>query len=186
MNKIQNKFKDWKTVCDYMEYFLIYSFFGWIYESVWCCMIYHRRGFINRGFLFGPWLPIYGVGFFIILLFFGVVRIKKPLWVFITGTLVATTAELIASYIIDRIIGIPMWDYHGYFMNFDGRIALEPALMFGLLIWAAVCLIHPAIIKLQEKYRDSKIHKLLVIIITILFLVDLICRIWLGGNYKGA
>ena len=64
-----------------MEYFLVYCVFGWIYESIWCCMIYHRRGFINRGFLFGPWLPIYGVGFFIILGLFKLLRVKKPLWV---------------------------------------------------------------------------------------------------------
>ena len=73
---------------DYMEYFLVYALFGWIYESVWCCMIYHRRGFINRGFLFGPWLPIYGFGFFIILGIFTLLKVKKPLWVFVVGTVV--------------------------------------------------------------------------------------------------
>lgn len=170
---------------DYMEYFLVYSIIGWIYESVWCCMIYHRRGFINRGFLFGPWLPIYGVGFFIILGIFTALKVKKPLWVFIVGTIVATMAELIASYIIEATIGKPMWDYTGYFLNFQGRIALVPDLMFGLMIWAAMCLIHPLIKKLQNKFRDSKPHNIGFVIITVLFLIDLISRIWLGSNYKG-
>ena len=182
MDKDFFKSKYWNTFRDYMEYFLVYCVFGWVYESIWCCMIYHRRGFINRGFLFGPWLPIYGVGFFIILGIFKLLRVKKPLWVFIVGTIVATTAELIASYIIDATTGTPMWDYTGYFMNFDGRIALVPALMFGLLIFVAFCLIHPGIIKLQDKFRVSKIHNLGFIIIASLFFIDLICRIWLGSN----
>ena len=170
---------------DYMEYFLVYSFFGWVYESIWCCMIYHRRGFINRGFLFGPWLPIYGFGFFIILGLFALLKVKKPVPVFIVGTVVATLSELIASYVIDAAVGSPMWDYHGYFMNFDGRIALEPSLMFGILICAAICLIHPAIIKLQKKICGSKAHHIGFCIITVLFVIDLISRIWQGSNQAG-
>ena len=174
--KFLNLFKD------YMEYFLCYCFFGWVYESVWCCMIYHKRGFINRGFLFGPWLPIYGIGFFIILGIFRLLKIKKAPAVFIVGALIATIAELTASYIIDRTVGTPMWDYHKEFLNFDGRIALVPSMMFGLLICVALCLIHPGIIKLQSRFRDSKIHAVCFFIITILFFTDLIARIWLGSN----
>ena len=180
--KEDKKLKIWDLFRDYMEYFLIYCFIGWAYESLWCCMVVHHRGFINRGFLFGPWLPIYGIGFFIILGIFKLLRVKKPLWVFIVGTIVATSAELIASYIIDATVGHPLWDYTDAFLNFDGRIALVPALMFGFLIWAAICLIHPLIIKLQNKIRDSKIHNIVFIVITILFVVDLIARIWLGSN----
>lgn len=179
-----NKKKYWNLFRDNMECFLVFCLFGWVYESIWCCMIYHRRGFINRGFLFGPWLPIYGVGYFIILGIFTLLKVKKPVWVFAVGTLVATGAELIASYIIDATIGTPMWDYTGYFMNFDGRIALVPALMFGLLIWVAMCLMKPGIVKIQNKFRDSKIHNVGFIIITSLFVIDLIARIWLGSNLK--
>ncbi len=181
---MKEKLKYWNIFRDYMEYFLVYSLIGWIYESIWCCMIYHHRGFINRGFLFGPWLPIYGIGFFIILGIFTLVKVKKPWLVFIVGALVATTAELIASYIIDAALGYSLWDYNDYFMNFKGRIAFEPSMMFGLMICAAICLIQPAIIKLQEKGRDSKIHNICFIVITILFAIDLISRIWLGSNLK--
>lgn len=175
-------FKYYELFRDYMEYFLVYAFLGWVYESVWCCMIYHHRGFINRGFLFGPWLPIYGIGFFIILGIFTLLKVKKHIPVFVIGTLVATAAELTASYIIDATLGTPMWDYTGYFLNFKGRIAFEPSMMFGLMIWAAICLIQPGIKKLQEKGRDSKAHNIVFIIITVLFAVDLISRIWLGSN----
>ena len=180
-----DKSKWWNIFRDYMEYFLIYCMLGWVYESVWCCMIYHRRGFINRGFLFGPWLPIYGFGFFIILGIFTLLKVKKPVWVFVVGTVVATVAELVASYILDATVGEKMWDYTGYFMNFEGRIALVPDLMFGLMIAVAICLIQPFIKKLQAKFRDSKAHNIGFIVITVLFAIDLISRIWLGSNFKG-
>ena len=184
MNKNIFEWKYWNTFRNYAEYFLIYCFFGWVYESIWCCLIYHRLGFVNRGFLFGPWLPIYGFGFFIILGIFKLLKVKKPVWVFVVGTLVAVTAELIASYIIEAVVGYPLWDYTGYFMNFDGRIALEPGLMFGLLIWLAICIFQPAIIKLQEKFKTSKTHNICFSLIIILFLIDLVSRIWLGSNFK--
>ncbi len=176
--------KAWNFFKDHMEVFLIFCVFGWVYESVWCCMIYHKRGFINRGFLFGPWLPIYGIGFFIILGVITLLKIKKKVWVFAAGTLIATFSELIASYILEKTTGNFMWDYRGYFMNFDGRIALEPSLMFGLLIWVAVCFIYPGIVKLQNKFRESKVHNICFIVVAILFFVDLLSRIWLGSNLK--
>ena len=184
MNKT-SKLKFWNFFRDHMEYFLVYAVLGWIYESVWCCMIYHKRGFINRGFLFGPWLPIYGVGFFIIWGIFKLLKVKKPVWVFLLGTVIATIAELTASYIIDATIGTPMWDYTGYFLNFDSRIALVPSLMFGLIITVAYCIIQPAVVKLQDKIRTNRIHNICFLIIAILFFIDLICRIWLGSNYVG-
>ena len=182
MSENDKRLKYYGIFRDYMEYFLVYCILGWVYESVWCCMIYHRRGFINRGVLFGPWLPIYGVGFFIILGIFTLLRVKKPLMIFIVGGLVAVTAELVASYIIDAAGSGPMWDYHGYFLNFDGRIALVPGLMFGLLIWAAMCLIQPLIKKFQNRFRTSKVHNICFILITVLFAIDLVSRIWLGSN----
>jgi hypothetical protein len=57
--------------------------------------------------------------------------------------------------------------------------------MFGFMIWLAMCVIQPAIIRLQDKYRDSKAHNICFLVITALFIIDLICRIWLGSNLKG-
>jgi uncharacterized membrane protein len=165
-----------------MEYFLVYAFFGWVYESIWCDVIYHRRGFHNHGVLFGPWLPLYGFGFFIILGIFRLLKIKKPVPTFIVGGLIATVAELIASYVIEATVGHSMWSYQGYPLNFDGRIALVPSLMFGLLITAAMCLIQPAIMKLQAKLGDSKAHNICFIIIASLFFIDLLARLVYGSN----
>ncbi len=180
----ERKLKKWDWFRDHMEYFLVYCLIGWIYESIWCCWIYHKLGFINRGFLFGPWIPIYGIGFFIIYGLFKLIRVKNPILVFVVGTAIATGIELLASYIIEAVMHRKLWDYTGYFMNFQGRIAFEASMMFGIMIFAAICLIHPAIKKLQEKIRDSKVHNVIFIIISSLFFIDLVARIWLGSNMK--
>lgn len=178
------KQKTWMIFRDLMEYFLVYCFIGWIYESIWCCLIYHKLGFVNRGFLFGPWIPIYGIGFFIIWGIFKLLKIKNPILVFVVGTAIATTIELIASYIIEAVLHKWLWNYTGYFLNFKGRIAFEPSMMFGIMITVAICLIQRGIVKAQEKIRDSKVHNVIFIIILTLFVIDLICRIWLGSNCK--
>lgn len=180
-----NKQKLFEKVSDYFECFLVYCFLGWVYESIWCDVIYHKRGFLNRGVLFGPWLPIYGIGFFIILGIITFLKIKKPLHVFVFGSILATLSELVASYVLEATMGNYMWNYTGYFLNFDSRIALVPGLMFGLLIWVAICKIHPAIMRFQNKHRASKIHKICFITVTALFFLDLISRLWLGSNFKG-
>ena len=180
MSKDKN-LKYWNNFINYTECFLFYCVYGWIYESIYCLVVYHR--FINRGFLFGPWLPIYGIGFFIILGIFTLLKIKKPILVFVFGTIIATLAELIASYILGATMGYQLWSYEGYLLNFDSRIALFPSLMFGLLIWIAICIIHPAVGKVQDKLRNNKIHSICFIVITMLFLIDLISRIWLGSNF---
>jgi len=185
MQENERKRNGWEVFRDLMEYFLLYGFLGWIYESVWCDVIYHQRGFLNRGFLFGPCLPIYGIGFFIIWGIFLLLKVKKPAGVFLLGAVIATLAELVASYILEMAMGGYMWNYTGYFMNYDGRIALVPGLMFGLLICAAICLVQPVVMKLQEKSRESKLHNLLFLVALILFAADLICRIPFGSNYKG-
>ena len=146
----------------YTEWFLVYSVTGWLYESIWCAMIDENGGFINRGFLYGPWLPIWAL------------KIKRPFLIFLTGAVMSTTAELIGSYFMDWLCGGFLWNYSSFFMNFQGRIALKPAIMFGLLILGGVLVIHPKMTALQKKFKDSIIHKILFFIVALAFAADLV------------
>ncbi|MBR4494533.1 MAG: hypothetical protein IKP14_07450, partial [Clostridiales bacterium] len=67
-----------------------------------------------------------------------------------------------------------LWNYSSFFMNFQGRIALKPAIMFGLLILGGVLVIHPKMTSLQEKFKDSIIHKILFFIVALAFAADLV------------
>lgn len=163
------------------EYFLAYSVLGWLYEVVWWGLIEHNAGFTNRGFLFGPWLPIYGFGMLIVIAVQKKLRITGSGLVFLSGMAVTTLAELAGSYIMEYMTGTFLWSYEGFFLNYEGRIALKPAILFGLLVLLAVKAIHPKIKEIQEKY-NTVFHNMLFGIVAVLFVADLLARFWLGSN----
>lgn len=131
----------WPTLQRYFLYFLLYSVLGWIYE-VFLEVVVYRWGFTNRGVLFGPYCPVYGVGALAFLTCFHRLMAKKePRWlclvkpflIFLGCMAVATGIELVTSYILEALTGSWPWQtYVDYGINFQGRIALSPSVRFGL------------------------------------------------------
>lgn len=121
--------------------FMMYAVLGWCYEVFLEVVIYHW-GFTNRGVLFGPYCPVYGVGALSFLACFGKLMKKdsppwlkfvKPLLIFLGCMAVATAIELAASYILEFFTGAWPWQtYADYKYNFQARIALSTSLRFGL------------------------------------------------------
>ena len=74
-----------RAIRDRIEWFLVYAVIGWLYECIWCVMIDENGEFFNRGFLKGPWLPIYGFAMLIILFVIRKLKIKRPILIFLTG-----------------------------------------------------------------------------------------------------
>ena len=108
-----------KRLCQFFQkYFLcfvFYSVFGWCYE-VFLEVVVYRWGFSNRGVLFGPYCPVYGVGA-----------------LFVGCMVSATLVELGASYLCQALTGSWPWQtYVNYRYHFQGRIALSPSIRFGL------------------------------------------------------
>jgi uncharacterized membrane protein len=122
-------------------WFWMYAVFGWCYE-VFIEVFVKHWGFHNRGELIGPYCPIYGVGALLFLICFGKLMKKKepewlvyvkPLLIFLGCMAVATTIELIASYILEYTKGSWPWQtYAEYKYNFQARIALSTSIRFGL------------------------------------------------------
>ena len=130
-----------EAVESYVLYFFFYSVLGWLYE-VFLEVVVYRWGFTNRGVLFGPYCPVYGVGALVFLLCFSRLMEKrepdwfrwvKPALVFLGCMLAATAIELATSYILEFLTGSWPWQtYLNYSINFQGRIALSPSIRFGL------------------------------------------------------
>lgn len=129
-----------QKVSAYFIYLMLYSIIGWIYEVLLEVVVY-RWGFSNRGVLFGPYCIIYGIGALILL--FSLSWLKKrricwgkmvvtPLLVFLGIVVVATVVELAGSYIMEYWRGGWLWDYRRFPLNFQGRIALNPSIRFGI------------------------------------------------------
>ncbi len=162
------------------ELFLIASFMGWVYESVWYSMVENQIGFVNRGTLFGPWLIIYGVGILVIIFILKRLNIKNGYLIFISATAIATVIELLGSYLQEALTGTFSWDYSSFFLNYEGRIALKPDIMFGLLSLYGMMQVVPAIDTLRDKYGESKWHNLIFVIIFGLFIIDAVISLSTG------
>lgn len=145
---------------DMILYFFIYSFCGWLMETVLCSV--RERRFINRGFLNGPICPIYGCGILLILIFLlpvrdGISRIEVALPViFLAGAVLASAVEYFTSWIMEKLFHARWWDYSDHSFNVNGRICLSISAAWGLLASAFVYLIQPYFERLVALlYRPS-------------------------------
>lgn len=114
----------------YFLLFLIYSFLGWCMEV--CCSLVVRHKFINRGFLLGPYCPIYGCGAILITLLLKNFT-NKPVLLFIMAILVCGVLEYLTSFFMEKIFHLRWWDYSNKKINLNGRICLDTIIPFGIL-----------------------------------------------------
>ena len=128
------------TPAQWVLFFFLYSFLGWIWESSFVSIREHR--WVNRGFLHGPLLPIYGFGAVSILLFTLPVA-QNPLLIFLMGMTGATLLEYITGYAMERMFHVRYWDYSMYRWNLNGYICLPASLCWGVFSLVMVKLIHP-------------------------------------------
>lgn len=163
----------------YFVYFVFFSIIGWLYEVFLEIFIYNN-GFVNRGFLFGPYCPVYGFGAIIFILALKGLKKKKicigklniiPALVFVGIMAISTVVELITSYLLQIVIGGWLWDYSGYAFNFEGRIALDTSLRFGVGGMLFMYVLHPLFEKMLNKLGNRKVN-ILFISLLLIMLVD--------------
>ncbi len=115
-------------------FFFIFSFIGWLWEVG--LFIFTEGKLINRGVLYGPWLPIYGTGctFIVLLTRFKIFRksLKNPILTFFIVVILCTIIEYFTSWYIEAETGVRYWDYTGIFLNINGRVCFEASTFFGL------------------------------------------------------
>ena len=124
----------------FLLYVAIYSFIGWIVEVLW--VFAKSQHLENRGFLTGPFLPIYGIGAVLLLLFVEP-YVKNPFLVFVASVVVTSTVEYLSSLILDKVFHISLWNYHDRRFNVNGRICLENSLGFGALGLLLIYVLQP-------------------------------------------
>lgn len=159
-----------------ITYFLLYFFYsviGYIMEVIICSL--QKRKFIDRGFLKGPYCPIYGTGALIIYFFFKPFM-AYPIVIFLLGTIFLTMIEYATALILEKIFNRRWWNYKKNDANFQGRICLSNALYFGFGALIAVYFINPFLIKIILSINIS-IRYILAIIIIIIMMIDSIIAI---------
>ncbi|MBR4343226.1 MAG: DUF975 family protein [Lachnospiraceae bacterium] len=150
--------------------FFIFSFIGWLWEIG--IHLYEDGVFVNRGFLKGPYLPIYGGGSLVILIILNKFR-KKPIIEFLSIIVLSGILEYTTSAILEYLYDQKWWDYSGYFLNIRGRICAEGLLVFAIFGSFMVYILAPLTDNILRKIK-LRIIAPICIVLLVIFMVDLI------------
>ena len=152
--------------------FYFCNILGYLYELLLHFIL--NGSFFSHGILYGPWLPIYGIG---CLLIMSIYKYKnKPILIFILSFFITGLLEYLSGLFLLKILNIRLWDYTGMFLNISGHVCFLSALCFGdggLLI---TYVIYPFIEKIYLKIKDKYLNMFLYIISSIFF-IDIIATI---------
>lgn len=165
----------------YILMFFTYSFAGWFMESVGG--IINVKKFINRGFLIGPYCPVYGFGVVLITLLLAKYKFDIFL-VFILSILICGTLEYLTSYYMEKLFNARWWDYHNKKFNINGRICLETLLPFGFAGTIILCYINPFLISIFSKLPMILLN-IICTALMIIFLIDSIISLGIIISFKG-
>src|SRR5574344_2723105 len=136
------------TLSYYFLLFMFYSFLGWIVEVV--CKLIEKHKFINRGFLIGPYCPIYGWSCIFMILTLTKYE-NDPIILFLMAIVICSILEYFTSYFMELIFKTRWWDYSKKKYNINGRICLETMIPFGILGTIVIYIINPFFLGIINK-----------------------------------
>ncbi len=150
-------------------HFSIASFVCWCFEAIYKSI--KEKRFVNPGFLYGPFLPIYGfasVTIYYINLSLSKVPfiLKLPIWF-----MLATFIEYITSFILEKIFSTKLWDYSNEKFNFHGRVCLKFSIYWTILCLFALYIAQPIAFSLLKKV-DEKIKYFFAGTMLAYFIID--------------
>ena len=161
-------------------YFIIYSFVGYIAEVL--MVSFEKKKLVNRGFLCGPMIPIYGYGALLMLLFLRKYQ-HDIVALFVFGALIASALEYLISYALEKIFHNKWWDYSKDKFNLNGRVCLSNTILFGLASVGLLKFIHPFVSKYLLMLSNKAII-IIAIVLAVLYLADTIYSCIVAYNLR--
>ena len=151
----------------YFILFMLYSIFGWICEEI--VTFDPKKGFINRGFLLGPYCPIYGFSAIFMTILLN--KFSNSLAIFSLALIICSTVEYLSSYVMEKLFNARWWDYSKKPFNINGRICLLYTLVFALFATILYYFVIPKIIDVLKKVNYKTLSVISIILLS-LYLVD--------------
>ena len=156
------------TWYQWLTFFFIYCFFGWIFESTY---VSAKTGhFVNRGFLRLPLLPLYGTG--AVMMLWVSLPVKDNLFlVYLAGVIAATILEYVTGWGMEKLFKMKYWDYSNQRFNVKGYICLSSSIAWGFLTIFLTEVVHRPI----EHYvlgLSVMVNIIFVLITSLLFAAD--------------
>lgn len=170
------------TIHHLFWYFLIFSILGLIIETIFCFV---GNGVIEsrKGFIWGPFCPIYGVCGAGLIFILDKLKYKGFVKLFIAGFIVGSIGEYILSYCLEAIYGNRFWNYEYLPYNLNGRICIEYSIYWGILAILLTKFIKPIIDKLVNKIKPHT-RNIVELGIFIFLVIDGLVTIWAIQTYQ--
>lgn len=165
----------------YIFFFSITAFLGYIWEVLLTLVLNHTL--CNRGFLYGPWLPVYGFGallFSLLLKRFS----SRPVKAFFLSGIVGSLLELITGLALSNYWHTRYWDYSSLPFDISGYVSLLSFLAFGLAGSVWVCFLSPRLLKFWRS-RSPRARKCFLIIFLALFITDYVFSLFFPNSGRG-
>ena len=151
-----------------INWFYIYSFFGWAFESTYVSL--RCRRVVNRGFITGPLCTIYGAGG--VLIYLALSQLPDNIFIiYIGGMIVASVIEYFTSLIMEVCFHTRWWDYSNDPLNINGRVCIGASLGWGFFSLLLMKVIHPFVVSVCDLYPVN-VGTWGVYVITLVYIVD--------------
>lgn len=152
----------------YFLLFIFYSVLGWIMEVILVGI--KSKKFVDRGFLVGPYCPIYGCGALFITILLQ--NYSDNIFIlFVLGMIICALLEYITGFLLEKIFKARWWDYSTKKFNINGRVCLNTMIPFGLLGVVIMKIINPALFTVFNNMNTESLN-IITIILLIIYLVD--------------
>ncbi len=161
------------TLMQWIAFFYIYCFLGWCFESGYATI--KQRKLTNRGFLRGPYIPIYAFGAIFVLIITDNFR-DNVLEVYFSGLIAATVLEYITGYVMEKLFKVKYWDYSDHKFNLKGYISLSTSIAWGFLSVLLTEVLQVNVYRFVSMVTEHDL-KISIAITSTVFFLDLILSI---------
>lgn len=168
------------TFINYFFLFFLYSIIGWISETTYVAI--QEKKLVDRGFLIGPYCPIYGFGAIIMILYLTQYK-NNILTVFILAMVLCSILEYFTSYIMEKLFKTRWWDYSDKKFNLNGRICGLNSLLFGIGGIIVIYLIQP-LLDIIILNMNKNILSIISFICFIIYITDTIISCNVANKFK--
>lgn len=156
------------SIIQWLFFFYFYCFFGWVFESTYVSL--KSRKFVNRGFMRGPFLPIYGSGA-IMMLVVSMPFQENIFLTYIAGCIGATVLELVTGIVMEALFKVRYWDYSNQKFNYKGHICLSSTVAWGFLTILMTEFVHKGVEKIVFAIPAMAVN-LVTVVVTVYIIID--------------
>lgn len=157
-----------QTIYEVLWIFIVYAVIGWCSEVAYAAL--DTGKFVNRGFLNGPYCPIYGFGISLVIVVLK--PLKDNLLILYLGSVILTSViEYITGYLLEKVFHNKWWDYSDKPYNIKGYICLKFSLFWGFACTFIVLILHPIIYGII-KIVPFLIGVIILAVVLVFFAID--------------